>query len=165
MSEDPDNLKSGYCPAGSRGKRLHGSRIAILATQWNIELVDALTDGARRALHDEGIHEFREYRVPGALELPLMTESLMRKRQCDALVALGIIIRGDTIHFDLVAKECFRGLREASQRHLIPLGVGVLTVHDVRQATERSGRDHRNKGYEATMTALELLDLLRNVND
>lgn len=170
MSEGPENLKSGYCfsnksPVGPSGGQSQGSRIAVLATQWNIKLVDALVDGARRALQDQRIYEIREYRVPGALELPLMAELLMRQGQCDALVALGVIIRGNTIHFDLVAKECFRGLREASQRHLIPLGVGVLAVHDARQAAERSGGDRRNKGYEAAMTALELLDVIRKVND
>lgn len=164
MTENPSNSKSGYAVAGSSRKRSSGPRMAVLATRWNIELVDALVDGARRALHDQGIWDFREHRVPGALELPLMAESLMRNSQCEALVALGVIIRGDTPHFELVAKECFRGLREASQRHCIPLGLGVLAVNDVRQATERSGESHKNKGYEAAMTALELLDALRGLN-
>lgn len=164
MSEGQRDLKSGYTIVTPARERISGSRIAVLATRWNVELVDALVDGARRALHDRGIRDFREHRVPGALELPVMAESLMRADRCDVLVALGVIIRGDTPHFDLVAKECFRGLREASQRHCVPLGVGVLTVNDVRQAAERSGYGNENKGYESTVTALELLDSLRGLD-
>lgn len=164
MTEGQRDSKSGYAVATPARERISGARIAILATKWNVELVDALVDGARRALSDRGIHDFCEHRVPGALELPVMAESLLRADRCDALVALGVIIRGDTPHFDLVAKECFRGLREASQRHCVALGVGVLAVNNVRQAAERSGHGNENKGYESTITALELLDSLRGLD-
>lgn len=161
---DPDEAigKSGYEMASvEMCDELARARMVLLTTRWNVSFVDALLRGARRALEDWRVTDVREYRVPGALELPLMAESQMREGRCDAIVALGVIIRGDTPHFDFVAGECVRGLREASQRHCVPIGFGVLTVNTPRQAAERAGSGNDNKGYEAVVAALEMFRLLR----
>jgi 6,7-dimethyl-8-ribityllumazine synthase len=140
-------------------------RVALLVTRWNLEVVDALLNGARRCLADWGVADkhIREYRAPGAFELPLAASSLMKSGRYDAVVTLGAVIRGDTPHFDFVAGECSRGLREAAQKHGVPLGFGVLTVNTPEQALQRIGPGRDNKGYEAAAAALEMVRLLREI--
>lgn len=165
---DPDEAtgKNGYAMTSADNcDDLSRTRMVVLATRWNVRFVDALLRGAKRALDDWGVTDIREYRVPGALELPVMAEAQMRAGRCDAVVALGVVIRGETPHFDFVAGECVRGLREASQRYCVPIGFGVLTVNTPRQAAERAGTGNDNKGYEAVVTALEMFRLLRVAHD
>ena len=102
--------------------------------------------------------------APGAFELPLAASLLMKSGEWDAVVTLGAVIRGDTPHFDFVAGECSRGLREASQKHGVPLGFGVLTVNTAQQAVDRAGPGNDNKGYEAAAAALEMLRLARELH-
>jgi 6,7-dimethyl-8-ribityllumazine synthase len=160
--------KTGYAapPKPAKGE-FRGARVALVATRWNTEVVDALLAGARRCLADWGVTPKRvdELRVPGAYELPLAVSSLMRSGRYHAVIALGAVIRGDTPHFDFVAGECARGLREASQKHAVPLGFGVLTVNTPEQAAARAGKGHDNKGYEAAAAALEMVRLLRHLDD
>jgi len=156
--------KSGYAAPTRPGRReFRDARVVLLATRWNIGVVDALLDGARRCLQEWGVADanVQTLRAPGAFELPALVEALMRHGQCDAVVTLGAVIRGDTPHFEFVAGECARGLREASQRHCMALGFGVLTINTDAQALERCGPGRDNKGYEATAAALESLRLLR----
>lgn len=156
--------KSGYTAEAPQDKdALASTRVAVMGTRWNAELAEALIGGARRCLDEFGVHEsnVRELRVPGAFELPLAAELLMHSGRVDVVIALGAVIRGATPHFDYVCTECARGLREASQRHHIPLGFGVLTVDTPEQAAERTGPGHDNKGYEATAAALEMLGFAR----
>jgi 6,7-dimethyl-8-ribityllumazine synthase len=158
--------KSGYAaPAVPDKSEFRKTRVAILGTHWNVELVESLSAGARRCLLDWGVQEkhIREFRAPGAFELPLATSALMKTGKYDAVVVVGAVIRGDTPHFEFVAGECSRGLREASVKHGIPLGFGVLTVNTSAQAVERCGSSDTNKGYEAAAAALEMVRLLREV--
>ena len=160
-------IKGGYsAPAKPGRKEFRDVRIALIATRWNVDIVSALLDGAHRCLKDWGVaaDNVVELRAPGAYELPVAAEALMRKGACDGVVTLGAVIRGDTPHFDFVAGECARGLREASQRHCIPLGFGVLTVNTVDQALERTGAGRDNKGYEAVAATLEMVRLLRAID-
>ncbi len=160
-------VKSGYkAPAKPRRKEFRDARIVLLATRWNTEIVNALLAGARRCLDDWGVQadNVSELYAPGAYELPLAAEALMRSGSCDGVVTLGAVIRGDTPHFEFVAGECARGLREASQRHCTTLGFGVLTVNTVEQAIERCGSGRDNKGYEAVAATLEMIRLLRAIN-
>lgn len=159
--------KTGYAPPPPPGAtEFKNARVALLATRWNVEVVDRLLAGSRRCLAEWGVADrhVREFRVPGAFELPLAASAVMRQGRYDAVVALGAVVRGDTPHFDFVAGECARGLREASQRHRVPLGFGVLTVETAAQALARAGRGRDNKGYEATAAALEMVRLLRAVD-
>lgn len=159
--------KSGYkAPAKPRRKEFQGVRIAVLATRWNVEIVAALLVGARRCLEDWGVLSDNvcvQY-VPGAFELPLAAEALMGSGRHDGVVTLAAVIRGDTPHFELVAGECARGLREASQRYCMPLGFGVLAVNTVQQAVERAGPGRDNKGYEAVAATLEMIRMLRTID-
>jgi 6,7-dimethyl-8-ribityllumazine synthase len=160
--------KAGYAAPPKPGKGEFGKvRVALLATRWNVDVVDALLGGARRCLADWGVADkhVHEYRAPGAFELPLAASSLMKSGRYDAVVTLGAVIRGDTPHFDFVAGECSRGLREAAQKHGVPLGFGVLTVNTPQQALERTGPGSDNKGYEAAAAALEMVRLLRAIPD
>jgi 6,7-dimethyl-8-ribityllumazine synthase len=159
-------MKSGYAAPATLGSvRFNGLSIAIIATRWNTDIVDALVAGARRALRDHGLGEeqIREYRAPGAYELPLACAQLLTRGACDGIIALGAVIRGDTPHFDFVAGECARGLMDVQLRHGKPVGFGVLTVNTVAQAKERCGDGNDNKGYECAAAVLEMLALARSI--
>ena len=105
--------------------------------------------------------QWQTHAVPGAFEVPLACEFLARSRSVDAIVTLGAVIRGDTPHFDFVAGECARGIQDVSLRHALPIGFGVLTVDTVAQARERCAPGKANKGYEAALAAMEMLQLGR----
>ena len=160
--------KTGYAasPTPAAGEFRH-VRIALLATRWNLDVVDALLRGARECLQDWGVTEKHvvEFRAPGAFELPLAASALMKSGEYDGVVVLGAVIRGDTPHFEFVAGECARGLREASQKYQTALGFGVLTVNTPAQAAERCAPGKTNKGYEAAEATLEMIRLLGAIND
>src|SRR5262249_34578965 len=103
------------------------------------------------------------FRAPGAYELPLAVSLLCEAGEFDGIVALGAVIRGDTPHFDFVAGECARGLREASQHYGMPVGFGVLTVNTDQQAVDRAGPGRDNKGYEAAAVVLEMIRFARKL--
>lgn len=162
----PD-AKTGYAaPEPAQAGEFAKLRVALLATRWNVEIVDALLRGARECLKDWGVQEKRidVLRVPGAYEMPLacMTAAHSRRRY-DGIVTLGAVIRGDTPHFDFVAGECARGLIEVQLKTGAPIGFGVLTVNTVAQAVERAGPGPANKGYEATAAMLEMIRLQREL--
>jgi 6,7-dimethyl-8-ribityllumazine synthase len=102
-------------------------------------------------------------RVPGAFEMPVVVDKLAASRRFDAIIALGAVIRGGTPHFEFVAGECVRGVSAAAQKHGIPVGFGVLTVDTIEQAIERAGTKAGNKGEEAALAAIEMVNLLRRV--
>ncbi|HEU0198031.1 MAG TPA: 6,7-dimethyl-8-ribityllumazine synthase [Nevskiaceae bacterium] len=160
-------VKSGYSPVAPEkpGAAFRSTRVAVVGTRWNHELVDALIAGASRCLHGFGVLDINitELRVPGAFELPLATEALMHSGRFDAVVALGAVIRGETPHFDYVCTQCSQGLREASQRYRVPVGFGVLTVENPQQGAARAGSGLDNKGYQAAAAALEMVALLREI--
>lgn len=166
-SSPPPARKNEYAPEAPRDPiAFRDTRVAIVGTHWNAELVDALIAGSWRCLEAFGVTQAHvtEVRVPGAFELPLAVEVLMRSGRVDAVVALGAVIRGETPHFDYVCGQCAHGLREASQQHRIPLGFGVLTTENVAQAQARAGDGRTNKGYEATAAALEMVALIRSLS-
>ena len=156
--------KSGYAaPAAPAPGEFADARIAIVATRWNVEIVDAVVEGARRCLADWGVpaERVKLFRAPGAYELPLACSALLDSGGYDGVIALGAVIRGDTPHFDFVAGECARGLMDVQLSHGLPVGFGVLTVNETAQAVERAGTGKDNKGYEAAAAALEMVRLVR----
>ena len=160
--------KTGYAAPPKPGKdEFRKVRIALLVTRWNVDVVEALLNGARRGLSEWGVTDkhVEEFRAPGAFELPLAASALMKGGSYDAVITLGAVIRGDTPHFEFVAGECSRGLREASQIYGVPLGFGVLTVNTPQQAAERTGPGRDNKGYEAAAAALEMVRLMRAIDE
>ena len=146
-------------PSGS------GRRIAVVASRFNETVTRALVDGALDALvrHQVAFDDVDIIWVPGAWELPIAVRHAMASERYDAVVALGAVIRGDTPHFDYVAGEASRGLAEASRDSDIPLGFGLLTCDTLDQATARAGGEHGNKGWDAALAALEMADLLDQI--
>lgn len=160
------DLKTGYAaPPLPKGREFAKTRVAILSTRWNVDIVDALARGAYECLAEWGVHKknIREFRAPGAYEIPLAALALLKSGKFDGVVTLGAVIRGDTPHFDFVAGECARGLMDVQLKTRKPLGFGVLTVNTVQQARERAGKGPGNKGYEATAAMLEMLRLTREL--
>jgi 6,7-dimethyl-8-ribityllumazine synthase len=115
----------------------------------------------RHGARHEDIHVIK---VPGAYELPLAVQKAAATGRYDAIVALGAVIRGSTPHFDYVAGECVKGISTISLKHEIPVAFGVLTVDTIEQAIERSGTKAGNKGAEAALSAVEMINLLREID-
>jgi 6,7-dimethyl-8-ribityllumazine synthase len=153
-------------PDGSNGKgelvpHCPGKRFAIVAARFYRDLTDWLIDGAQRALHDCGVSsdDIDVVEVPGCYELPLACRKLIEVGRYDAIVALGVVIRGDTPHFDYVAGECARGLMDVQLSTAVPIGFGVLTTNDLAQAQERADPARLDKGYEAAIAAATLVNI------
>lgn len=138
-----------------------GKRFAIVAARFYRELTDDLIDGARRALADCGVaaESVDTYDVPGCFELPLAAFNLIEKHEYDGVVALGVVIRGDTPHFDYVAGQCARGIMDVQLATGTPIGFGVLTTENFAQAEERADPARGDKGYEAALAAATLAAL------
>ena len=136
---------------------------AILVGRFNSFVVEALLDGALDTLKRHGVSDdnITLVRAPGAWELPLVAKKLVEKKQYDAVIALGAVIRGGTPHFDFVAGECAKGLGVVGLDAGIPVVFGVLTTDSIEQAIERSGTKAGNKGADAAMTAIEMVSLLK----
>ena len=141
-------------------------RFMIVASRFNEFIVESLIKGAVSCLRRHGASDssIEIIRVPGAYELPLAVEKVASSRSADGIIALGAVIRGATPHFDYVAGECVKGITSAGQRHGIPIGNGVLTVDSIEQAIERAGTKAGNKGEEATLAVIEMVNLLRRID-
>ncbi len=145
---------------------IRDSRYAIIATRFNEFVVDSLVKGSLRCLRQHGAADadIEIVRVPGAFEMPLAVDKVAATRRVAGIIALGAVIRGATPHFDYVAGECVKGIAAAGQRHGIPVGNGVLTVDTIEQAIERAGTKAGNKGEEATLAVIEMVNLLRRID-
>jgi 6,7-dimethyl-8-ribityllumazine synthase len=148
------------------GTEVQDAQISILVTRWNSFITDNLLRAAVSALTRNGVAEenIEIVRVPGAFELPIAAQKIADQTQPDAIVALGCVIRGGTPHFEYVSAGCMDGLMRVQLDTGIPLTFGVLTVDNVDQAAERSGDDANNKGEEAALTSLEMINLLRSAS-
>jgi 6,7-dimethyl-8-ribityllumazine synthase len=135
-----------------------------VASRWNDSLVSRLIDGARDALKEASVDEegIEIYRVPGSFELPLCALKAAGSGRFDAVICLGVVIRGETPHFDFVAAEAARGVSEVSLKTGVPVMFGVITANTVEQANARAGAKHDNKGYEAALAAVEVVNLYRD---
>ena len=153
-------------PKIHRGKvNAEGFRFAIVASRWNDFLTSKLIDGAVDALESAGAAEddVEIFMVPGAFELPLAALKAARSGRFDAVVAIGVVVRGETPHFDYVAGEAAKGVSHASLETGVPVMFGVVTTDTVEQAINRSGLKAGNKGYEAAMAAVEVANLYRDL--
>lgn len=143
-----------------------GVRVGIVLSRFNELVGEQLLAGALEALTDHGADpdDIDVLRVPGAFEIPVTLKVLADSEEYDALIALGAVIRGDTPHFEYVAGECAKGVREVSVDYGLPIGFGVLTVNTLEQALERAGANKgANKGAEAALVAVELANLFRKL--
>jgi len=136
-------------------------RFAIVAGRFNGFVVEALVAGARDALVRHGVKDdnIELIRVPGAWEIPLAAQKAAASGKYAAVIALGAVIRGATPHFDYVAGECAKGLAKAGMDTGVPVAFGVLTTDSIEQAIERSGTKAGNKGADAALAALEMVNL------
>lgn len=150
----------------SGAPRGEGRRIAVVASRFNESITRALVDGAMDALvrHGTRFDDIDLLWVPGAWELPLAVRGALASERYDAIVALGAVIRGETPHFDYVAGEASRGLSDAATQADIPVGFGLLTCDSMEQAEARAGGAHGNKGWDAALAALEMADLMQQLD-
>ncbi|MGI9264842.1 MAG: 6,7-dimethyl-8-ribityllumazine synthase [Gammaproteobacteria bacterium] len=142
-------------------------RIGIAAARFNSFIVEQLVAGAIDTLGRHGMRErdITLVRVPGAWELPIVVQRMAASRRFDAIIALGAVIRGATPHFDYVAGECAKGVTQASMSHDVPVTFGVLTTDTIEQAVERAGTKAGNKGADAAISAIETVNLLRQLEN
>ena len=142
-----------------------GARFAIVASRWNPRIVDALVEAARSTLQDHGVdaEAIDVIRVPGAWEIPQVAAQVAVDRRYAALIALGCVVRGETRHYEQVADGCAEGLMQVSLQHRVPVLNGVLAVERHEDAQARAGGVHGNKGEEAALAAIEMVDLLEQL--
>lgn len=142
---------------------LQGAQFCLVVSRFNGYIVESLLNGAIDTLKRHGAddNDLQVVYVPGAFEMPLTVQRIAAKKQFDAIIALGAVIRGGTPHFEYVAGECTKGLASVSLQHDVPVAFGVLTVDSIEQAIERAGTKAGNKGAEAAMSAIEMVNLLR----
>lgn len=143
--------------------RATGKKFGIVVSRFNSFVVESLLEGALDTLERFGevnTDDITLVRVPGAYELPIAAKKLAQSGQFDAIIALGAVIRGGTPHFDFVAGECNKGLAQVSLDYGLPLSFGVITTDSIEQAIERSGTKAGNKGAEAAMGALEMVNVM-----
>ena len=138
-----------------------GARIAIVASRFNHFIVDRLVEGALDAIarHGGDKAEVTLLRVPGSWEIPPVVARLARSKKVDAIVAVGAVIRGSTPHFDYVAAEVTKGMAHIQLETGVPVTFGVLTTDTIEQAVERAGTKAGNKGWDAAVSAIEMLSL------
>ncbi|HMQ03827.1 MAG TPA: 6,7-dimethyl-8-ribityllumazine synthase [Pyrinomonadaceae bacterium] len=143
----------------------NGFRFAIVVSRWNDFLTSRLLEGAVSALESLGAKEdlVEVFMVPGSFELPGAAKKVAESGRFDAVITLGVVIRGETPHFDLVAGEAAKGVGQASFQSGIPVIFGVVTANTVEQAVNRCGVKSGNKGYEAAMAAVETASLYREI--
>jgi len=143
--------------------KARGFRFAIVASRWNDLLVSSLIDGARDALAELSADQnaIEVFRVPGSFEIPLCALKAAESGKFDAVICLGVIIRGQTPHFEYIAAETTRGIGEASLKTGVPLLFGIITAENEDQANDRAGVKLGNKGFEAATAAVKLVNLYR----
>ena len=148
------------------GLVVEGAKFCLVVARFNSFVVESLLEGAKDALlrHGAKPEDIEVVRIPGAFEMPLAVKRIAAMKKFDAIVALGAVIRGGTPHFDYVAGECVKGISSVSLEYDVPVAFGVLTVDTIEQAIERSGTKAGNKGGEAAMSVVEMVNLFRELS-
>jgi 6,7-dimethyl-8-ribityllumazine synthase len=142
-----------------------GKKVSIVASRFNDFIASRLMDGALDALNRHGVvdKDITIYRVPGAFEIPSVVKRLVESGNTDGVIGLGAVIRGSTPHFDYVAAEVSKGIAHVAIDAKIPVIFGVLTTDTIEQAIERAGTKSGNKGFDAAMALLEIMDLYSQI--
>jgi len=154
----PDPSAGGICGSHDGAN----VKLAVVIARWNDHLTGRLLDGARRAYEHCGIaaSAVTEVWAPGSFELPLVCQQLASSNAFDAVIAIGVVVRGETTHYDIVSEAAAVGVREAAASTGVPVIFGVLTTENEDQVLARAGHDDTNKGFEAVITAVEMATLL-----
>ena len=142
-----------------------GHKYGIAISRFNSFITDSLLDGAIDSLVRHGAVEsdITVVRVPGAYELPVTVQRMAKSGDYEAIIVLGAVIRGGTPHFDYVAGECTKGISQVAMQSDLPISFGVLTVDTIEQAIERAGTKAGNKGAEAALSAIEMVNVFKNI--
>lgn len=156
--KDLSNYDPATVPSGA------GLQVAIVVSEWNLEITDALRQGAHDTLLKHGVapQDIRTVWVPGSFELAAGAQFLLEKAPYDAVICLGSVVRGETPHFEFVCHGTTKGIMDVGLRHSVPVIFGVLTDNDMQQARDRSGGKHGNKGVECAVAALKMAALKRS---
>ncbi len=143
-----------------------GLRFALVVSRFNEALTSRLESGAVDCLlrHGAAEEDLTVFRVPGAWEIPLVASRVARTGDFDAVISLGVLVRGGTAHFDLIAAEVAKGIASTSIEIGVPMTFGVVTAETLEQAVERSGTKHGNKGWDAALAAIEMARLFRGLD-
>lgn len=141
---------------------LSKARIAIIRAEFNTSLCESLERHCIKVLLGHGVRKSQilQFQVPGSLEIPLTCQNIASKKMADIIIALGVVIKGDTYHFEIVANECVRGCMDVSLKYNIPIIFEVLPVYTLAQAKKRASDNINNKGREAALAALKMLKVL-----
>ncbi len=144
---------------------IDNARFCLVASRFNSFIVDQLVSGASDALIQHGAKrkDIDLVKVPGAYEIPLALKRIAALNKYDAIIALGAVIRGGTPHFEYVAGECAKGVSNVSMQYDIPIGFGILTVDSIEQAIERAGTKAGNKGADAAISVIEMINLFKQI--
>ncbi len=142
-----------------------GMRFAIVVSEWNTEITEALTLGAKETLLKFGASESDIVRrnVPGSFELTLGAQLMAERKEFDAIICIGVVIQGETKHFDFICDAVAKGITDLNMKYNIPVIFGVLTPNTMQQALDRAGGIHGNKGDEAAITAIKMADLKKEL--
>lgn len=140
-----------------------GLKIGIVLSRFNQFISERLLEGALDALHkmDSERENISIYKVPGSFEIPVIAKKLAKSGKVDGILCLGVLIRGDTPHFDFLSAEVTKGLAQIAMEDGIPVSFGILTVDTIEQGIERAGTKAGNKGYDAAFALVETLSLLK----
>jgi len=140
-------------------------RFGIIVSRYNSMITGRLLDGALDALKRTGAPEkaMDIYRVPGSFEIPLLAKRLATAQKYDAVICLGALVRGETPHFEYISAEVTKGIAQVSLETGLPITYGIITADTVEQAVNRAGLKSGNKGFEAAMTAVEMVNLLKTL--
>lgn len=141
-----------------------GLHVGIVAARWNKAVTDRLVEGATKRLEELGVSEVTVLRVPGALELPLGAQKLAQSG-CDAVVAIGTVVKGDTDHYDIVVRESAQGVSRVALDTGVPVANAILAVHDYELALERAGPGDSNKGVEAVDAAVSAANAMAELGE
>jgi len=141
-------------------------KFALIMSRFNEQVTKGLERGARKALEEAGVAEkdIVAYYVPGAFEIPLVAAVVAERQAADAVICLGVVIRGETPHFEYISRAVSSGIMELNLRAHMPVLFGVLTTDTLEQADARSGQGKDNKGYEVANAAVEMVTLMKNLN-
>ena len=142
-----------------------GMKIGIVVSEWNANITENLFSGAHEALVECGCksEDIIRKNVPGSFELPLAAQFLLESKNVDAVICLGSVIQGETKHFDYVCQTTSNGIKDVSLKYNKAVIFGVLTDNTMQQAIDRSGGKHGNKGIEASITAIKMVSLMKNL--
>tara|TARA_B100000686_G_scaffold349585_1_gene443335 strand:+ start:1643 stop:2125 length:483 start_codon:yes stop_codon:yes gene_type:complete len=141
-------------------------RIAILKSKWYPELTDEMANVAEKVLRNNGYRLIEVHTLPGSLELPLAASDLLSTDiggEIDAIICFGVIVKGDTLHFEMITEECVRGLGAVMREYRRPIIVEILPVFTLEDAAARAGKNSNNKGYEAAAAAIEMVAWRRGI--